>query len=155
MRDAIIRVAADGSAGSRRALEWALDEAGLRGCAVELVSVYDPARDGGRAAAESAVHATMDDIVAGRGELPTVSWHVVAGEPADVLTRESAHSELLVMGSHGVTGLRHSALGSVADLCARTAECPVVILPTLSHSPHVGQDLGAPRSEAVRKEVSP
>ena len=131
MREAIIRVAADGSTGSRRALAWALDEANLRGCAVELVGAYPPDGDSGdaRGHAVAAVHATMDDIVAGREDLPAVSWHVVAGAPADVLTRESEHSQLLVMGSHGVSGIRHAALGSVADLCARTAQCPVVILP--------------------------
>src|SRR5262245_50129386 len=114
MREAIIRVAADGSAGSRRALEWALDEAVLRGCAVELVSVYpsEPEERGdvARKAAEAAVDDTIDDIVARRSTRPAVSWHVVAGDPADVLTRESEHSELLVMGSHGISGLRHSAL---------------------------------------------
>jgi nucleotide-binding universal stress UspA family protein len=157
MRDAIIRVAADGSAGSRRALEWALGEAELRGCAVELVSVYDPERVDGRDAAETAIGATMDDIVAGRAELPTVSWHVVAGDPADVLTRESAHSQLLVMGSHGVTGLRHSALGSVADLCARMADCPVVIIPAPIHAAQSGDEIGvAPAARpAERGEASP
>jgi nucleotide-binding universal stress UspA family protein len=132
MREAIIRVAADGSAGSRRALEWALDEAQLRGCAVELIGVYSPAEDAAaraKSAAEASVHATMDDIVGGRADLPLVSWHVVAGDPVDVLSRESAHSELLVMGSHDLFGLQHSARGSVADLCSRTAACPVVIVP--------------------------
>jgi len=130
MREAIIRVAADGSPGARRALQWALDEAQLRGCAVELVGAYSPTGDGdARSKAERGIHATMDDMVAGRADLPLVSWHVVAGDPADVLSRESAHSELLVMGSHDLYGLRHSARGSVTDLCSRTAVCPVVIVP--------------------------
>jgi nucleotide-binding universal stress UspA family protein len=132
MRDAIIRVAADGSAGSRRALEWAIDEATLRGGAVELVCVYSLAHGEGvrsKADAEAAIHATMDDIVAGRADVPLVSWHVVAGDPADVLTRESEHSDLLAMGSHGLERLRHSARSSVADICTRTAACPVVVIP--------------------------
>lgn len=133
MNHAAIHVAADGSAGSRRALEWALHEAALRRCAVELVTAYqrgeDESPDAARASAEQALHATMDDIVAGRADVPLVSWHVVEGEPADVLVRESAQSALLVMGSHSVEGLRHSALGSVADTCARMADCPVVIIP--------------------------
>jgi len=130
MREAIIRVAADGSPGSRRALEWALDEAALRGCAVELVGVYSLSEYGtGKSAAEAAVHATMDDIIAGRADIPLVSWHVVAGDPEDVLTRESAHSELLVMGSHDVFGMRHSAQRSLTDICSRTAACAVVIVP--------------------------
>jgi nucleotide-binding universal stress UspA family protein len=132
MRQAIIRVAADGSPGSRRALVWAIDEAQLRGCGVELVGVYAPVvgdQDRAKAAAEAAVHQTMDDIVAGRADLPLVSWHVVAGDVADVLTRESANSVLLVMGSHDLRGLRHGARESVTDLCTRTSAVPVVVLP--------------------------
>jgi nucleotide-binding universal stress UspA family protein len=132
MREAVIRVAADGSSGSRRALEWALDEAQLRGSAVVVVGVYTPSeggRRGSKSAAEAAVHATMDDIVAGRPDIPLVSWHVVAGDVADVLARESAHSELLVMGSHDQHGVVHSASASAADLCTRVAACPVVVVP--------------------------
>jgi nucleotide-binding universal stress UspA family protein len=143
MRQAIIRVAADGSPGSRRALEWAIDEALLRGCGVELVGVYSPA-DGdvvdAKTAAEEAVHQTMDDIVAGRADIPSVSWHVVAGDVADVLSRESASSELLVMGSHDVRGLLHSAHDSVTDLCTRTSVVPVVVIPP-------PRDLDAPGGE--------
>jgi nucleotide-binding universal stress UspA family protein len=137
MREAVIRVAADGSPGSRRALEWALDEAQLRRCAVELVGVYANSQDvHSKRAAEAAVHATMNDIVAGRADIPLVSWHVVAGEPVDVLTRESEHSELLVMGSHDVFGLRHSARSSVTDLCSRTAACPIVVVPPPHNADH-------------------
>ncbi len=133
MSHAIIHVAADGSAGSRRAFSWALHEAVLRRCAVELVSAYqrgeDASADAARGSAETALHATMDDIIAGRADVSPVSWRVVEGEPADVLVRESRGSALLVMGRHSVEGLRHSALGSVADTCARMADCPVVIIP--------------------------
>ncbi len=132
MNQMIIHVATDGSAGSRRALDWAVDEARLRGCAIELVSAYrgdDTTTTGvARQAAERAVQDTLA-VIQDRSMLPAISWHVVEGEPADVLVRESTHSALLVMGSHGVGGLRHSALGSVADLCARMAACPVVIVP--------------------------
>lgn len=141
----IIHVAADGSAGSRRAFKWALHEAGLRRCAVELVTAYQRVEsespDVARASAERSLHATMDDIVVGSADLPSISWRVVEGEPADALVRESARSELLVMGSHGVQGLIHSTLGSVADTCARMADCPVVIIPPTR------------RAEAGRDEV--
>jgi len=147
MNDKIIRVAADGSPGSRRALEWALSEAQIRNCAVELVSVHRP--DHPASSAEAAVHATMDDIIAGRADLPTISWHVVAGEPAEVLAHESEHSELLVLGSHGLSGLRHSALGSVADLCARLSHCPVVILPPMGDTSHAHDDLSLLKGTAT------
>lgn len=120
----VILVAADGSAGSRRALEWALQEARLRGCTVDIVTAY---QRGHRDSAEAKLRATTQDIDLGEAE--TVTSRVVEGEPVDVLVRESARSDLLVMGSHGVDGLIHSALGSVADYCGRMADCPVVILP--------------------------
>ena len=66
-----------------------------------------------------------------------VSFVVVQGDPADVLVRQSRASALLVMGSHGVAGLMHSALGSVTDTCARMAECPVVIVPARPKGPPV------------------
>jgi nucleotide-binding universal stress UspA family protein len=69
----------------------------------------------------------------------SVSYRVVQGDPADVLVRESRTIELLVMGSHGVEGLMHSALGSVTDTCARMAECPVVVVP--ARREHAADDL--------------
>jgi nucleotide-binding universal stress UspA family protein len=35
-------------------------------------------------------------------------------------------AELIVMGTRGLTGLKHLALGSVADRVARSAPCPVL-----------------------------
>ncbi|HTO56120.1 MAG TPA: universal stress protein [Myxococcota bacterium] len=41
------------------------------------------------------------------------------------------HSDLIVMGSRGLTGLKHFALGSVAERTVRAAECPVL---TVKHA---------------------
>jgi nucleotide-binding universal stress UspA family protein len=148
MTNGVIRVAADGSAGSRRALEWALHEAELRDCGVEVVTAYQPRRgedaQRSRAAAEEKIHATVDDVVAGRVDIPLVSWHVVEGDPVDVLVRESAHSELLVMGSHDVRGLLHAASASPDDLVSRLAACPVVIVPATA----------APASDQISTDVA-
>lgn len=134
MHEALIVVGADGSAGSRRALEWALQEAEFRHCGVEVVAAYLPGAgetsQGARERSVKLVHRTLDDIVAGRVDIPTVDWKVVEGAAADVLTLESQRAQLLVMGSHGVGGMRRSALGSAADVCARLAECPVVVIPS-------------------------
>jgi len=37
-----------------------------------------------------------------------------------------ANADLIVMGSRGLTGLKHALLGSVAERTVRTAECPVL-----------------------------
>lgn len=144
---AIIRVAADGSPGSRRAFEWAMDEARLRRCGVELVAAYtvgaDTTHDEARQNAERAIHATMDEALAARPQPPAVTWLVVEGAPADVLVHESAQSQLLVMGSHDVSGMVHSSLASVTDLCARMADCPVVIVPPARPADQVHEELVA------------
>ena len=38
----------------------------------------------------------------------------------------SEHVDLIVMGTHGRTGVSHLFLGSVAERVVRTAECPVL-----------------------------
>jgi nucleotide-binding universal stress UspA family protein len=48
----------------------------------------------------------------------------VAGEITDFAERESF--DLIVMGTHGRTGLRHLVLGSVAEKVVRTAPCAVL-----------------------------
>ena len=149
----VIKVAADGSPGSRRALRWALGEAERRGCAVELVTAFSSASESGEkpdvdeatAAAEGLIQSTLQGIEA-PASVP-ISFHVVQGEPGDVLVRESASSDLLVMGSHGLGSIRHSALGSVTDTCARMAECPVVIVPVHHESDSTHQiAITAPKS---------
>jgi nucleotide-binding universal stress UspA family protein len=142
---AIICVAADGSPGSRRAFEWAMDEARLRGCGVELVAAYqmetNATHDEARQRAERAVHDTMDEALAADPRPPAITWLVVEGEPADVLLHGSAQSQLLVMGSHDVSGMVHSGQPSVTDLCARMADCPVVIVPPVRTNDLAGEEL--------------
>src|SRR6516162_2147052 len=51
-----------------------------------------------------------------------------AGPPGEVICWLAEHREcdLIVMGTHGRTGLRHLLLGSVAEYVIRHARCPVV-----------------------------
>lgn len=40
---------------------------------------------------------------------------------------EREHADLIVMGSHGRTGIAHVLLGSVAERVVRHASCPVLV----------------------------
>ena len=48
--------------------------------------------------------------------------------PATAIIEEakSRKADLIVMGTRGLTGIKHLALGSVADRVVRTAPCPVL-----------------------------
>ncbi len=50
------------------------------------------------------------------------------GIPATEISRlaREAGADLVVMGTHGRTGLKHALLGSVAEKVVRTAPCPVL-----------------------------
>jgi nucleotide-binding universal stress UspA family protein len=58
-----------------------------------------------------------------------VETRVVVGEPVSEICqavgREQA--DLIIMGSHGRTGLAHVLLGSVAERVIRHASCPVLV----------------------------
>ena len=43
--------------------------------------------------------------------------------------------DLIVMGTHGRTGLRHVLLGSIAETVVRTAPCPVFTVKATVHGP--------------------
>ena len=42
---------------------------------------------------------------------------------------KSAGCDLIVMGTHGRTGIAHALIGSVAERVVRTAPCPVLVVP--------------------------
>lgn len=54
---------------------------------------------------------------------------VVVGNPADAILRVARERgvDLIVMGTHGRTGLQHVLLGSVAEHVVRHAQCPVLV----------------------------
>lgn len=53
---------------------------------------------------------------------------LVVGVPYDQIAKKAreAKADLIVMGTHGRTGMRHLLLGSVAERVIRLASCPVL-----------------------------
>jgi len=57
-----------------------------------------------------------------------VETTAVSDNPSEAITRcaETIHADLIVMGTRGLSGLKHVLLGSVAERTLRTAPCPVL-----------------------------
>jgi nucleotide-binding universal stress UspA family protein len=135
---AAVVVGVDGSPSSRKAVEAAAREAAVRRRALRIVHALDrprlpvPLPPGGtqdvpEAAREDARELLAEAVaIAGRAapEVP-VSAELVSGRPGPVLTGESRHADLLVVGERGMGGL---LLGSVAVHLAAHALCPVLVV---------------------------
>jgi universal stress protein A len=60
----------------------------------------------------------------------TATGEVLIGGPSHVIIEQAAaiNADLLVMGTHGRTGITHLLIGSVAERVIRHAPCPVFIV---------------------------
>jgi nucleotide-binding universal stress UspA family protein len=129
-----IVVGVDGTAGSVRALRWALDRASETGASVLVVSAWSypvfaiagvevPMNPFAAQAADAAEHIAAAMYASG-AETSGVSVEpdVREGTPDAVLIEASADADLVVVGaSHG--------LGALGAKIAAHSDCPVVIIP--------------------------
>jgi nucleotide-binding universal stress UspA family protein len=143
-------VGVDGSAGARAALLFALEEAALRGVPAEAVTAYhapeawmdfkalsENESDVARKRAEQRAEAFIAKVLPeGPQPPPEVRVKAAWGTAADVLIRESAGADLLVVGSRGHGGFTSMLLGSVSMQCAVHAACPVAVV----HSPEAHRE---------------
>jgi nucleotide-binding universal stress UspA family protein len=117
---------------------------------------------------EQAIHADADRMLAQvatrlRAAGRVCSTEVHAGNPAEQILEAAGRlkPDLIVVGAHGVSGLRHFRLGSVADKVLEHAECSVLIVRTSAaledQNPWnilVAYDDSGPAREAVRFSAS-
>lgn len=140
-----IVVGVDESAHARKALDWAMREAGTRQAALTVLTVI-PAMAGrwtgtpvsvpfaeeavahAKQAVEEAVAKSASDITGPRP--PSASVKVFTGFPAQELVDASRDAELVVVGSRGAGGFATALLGSVSNQVAHHAACPIVIVPS-------------------------
>jgi nucleotide-binding universal stress UspA family protein len=139
-----IVVGVDGSDCSRTALEFALDEAVLRGAAVRAVAAAPEADywatsyglspsllDELTADMEKMAQGVVDAVVRERGgavaDVP-VEVRAVPGSPGQVLVDQSRDADMLVVGHRGRGGLRSTVLGSVGLQCVLHAAVPVTVV---------------------------
>lgn len=66
---------------------------------------------------------------------PRVSTAKAVGEPAVEIVEfaRETRQDLLVLGTHGRTGLRHALVGSIAERVVRRAGCPVLTVHPEGH----------------------
>jgi nucleotide-binding universal stress UspA family protein len=85
------------------------------------------------------VEAQLHEIARqGLKEGVAVDVRVADGEPADAILRMARQEkvDLIVMGTHGRTGLSHLLLGSTAEAVVRAAACPVfTVQASATHAP--------------------
>jgi nucleotide-binding universal stress UspA family protein len=149
MRGHRVVAAVDGSAGSKAALRFALEDAARRSVPVEAVIAYRPPDfradftglgrveeermlSAIRTQHEETAHGMVRDVTRElAGTVPEVHVRAVMGPPSGVLVRESEGADLLVLGSRGHGGFHSMLLGSTSIQCTMHAMCPVTVV----HSP--------------------
>jgi nucleotide-binding universal stress UspA family protein len=129
----------DLSAPSLAAVRWAAREAGRRDTTLRLLHacVFEggPAHEHEELLLEHIYRWLHRAAVVARDWAPgvRVETAVRLGLAADLLLEEAADAALVVLGSHGLGGLRGALIGSVALRVAAEAPCPVVVVP--GHQP--------------------
>jgi nucleotide-binding universal stress UspA family protein len=134
-----IVVGVDGSEPSLRAVDWAADEAALRGAPLRLVYASLWERYEGQSLADDLAKPSeqvrAEDIVATaarRAQLRApdlkVTTDVLPEEPEYALVRESRDAALLVTGTRGRSGIAEALLGSVSLIVAGHAHCPMIVV---------------------------
>lgn len=129
MADELIVVGMDGSDRAHDALRFAIQEARLRACSIEVITTW---REGSQGDTQEKADRIREEVRArleGQEDLPEIALEVIEGRPEEVLVNASDRASLLVLGAHGVQSIRRAALGSISEYVARLAHCPVVVIP--------------------------
>ncbi|MGW2782435.1 universal stress protein [Streptomyces populi] len=132
-------VGVDGSELALRAVDWATDEAALRGLPLRLVYASLWERYEGAALAEglgrSSERITADAVVRAAAERARrrdaavrVTTEVVPDDAVGALLRKGRDATALVLGSRGRGGVAGMLLGSVSLTVAARGHCPVIVL---------------------------
>ncbi|MCX6498537.1 MAG: universal stress protein [Arthrobacter sp.] len=130
-----IVVGVDGSAESRAAMDWAVEEAKLRDGRVLAVTAWNfPYLSNGFGQAwsyegfETDAQAILDEErarVLDQGV--EITGRVAQGSPASVLVEASRDADVVAIGSRGLGGFAGLVLGSTSTQTVHHAHCPVLV----------------------------
>jgi len=142
-----ILVPTDFSSGSRAALDHAADLAERFGATVVALHVWQPPalmRGDDAIAIDGEPYQTLANMARKRASAemdaflaPLIEheglWfrrQVAMGDPADTILEvaDDGNFDLIVMGTHGRSGIRRMILGSVSEKVSRRATCPVLTI---------------------------
>ena len=124
----------DFSSGSQAALQFATSLARDHEATLEVLHVMPIADLAGADApiTWSQIMVMREDarknMEALRAARPEIQGELLEGDPADEIVSEAArrNADLVVMGTHGRTGMKHLLLGSVTERVVRTSNVPVL-----------------------------
>ncbi len=135
-----ILVGVDGSPHGEAALDFAAEEASLRGagllviCAWEIPMVIDPMAaypgewfERMQQDADGLVKAAVARVKKSHPGM-LCEGKAIEGHPAVVLLEEAKNADMIVLGSHGRGEFASLLLGSVAQQVIHHAACPVVVV---------------------------
>lgn len=137
-----ILVPVDFSATSEYVLEYAVALARPLGAEILVLHAYDTLSFGALGGGMIATSDLTERILRGAqdGLATMLSAHQVSGVTIRSMLKQEdawraildvakeAHSDLIMMGTHGRRGIAHALLGSVAEKVVRTAPCPVLTI---------------------------
>jgi nucleotide-binding universal stress UspA family protein len=136
-------VGVDFSEGGDAAMEQAFSLAAVFKAPLDLVHVVEPgvlaapAALGAMALVDGpALFEQIDEALTARAEKAASAGLVcqtnsLQGVPARELVRhaQKVGADLIVVGTHGRTGIQHVVLGSVAERVVQHSTCPVLVIP--------------------------
>ena len=136
-----IVVGVDGSKGSQLALDWAVNEARLRGAQLCVLHAWHEPYVSGYPLAptpaaplifEDAAHQVLDEMVDSidaSGLAAPIEKKLVQSGAATALLLAAENADVVVVGARGLGGFMGLMLGSVSVQVTHHASCPVVVVP--------------------------
>jgi nucleotide-binding universal stress UspA family protein len=140
-----ILIAVDGSDCSKNAAQKGIELANQLSASVIIVCVIDMTN----AVSSTAVSGIIDSemIQTFKDEAERVVKEIAGKKPSDKITTltiegipqyeirnvaRSKKADMIIMGTHGRTGLKHLFMGSVAEYVIRHSSIPVLVVPKVS-----------------------
>ena len=134
-----VLIPTDGSEANNEAVEKGLSLARLMGARATILFVVDTSSfidippdelvTNITSIMESQGNEYINEIIEEADELGVdTEKKIVTGHPAEEIIKESENHDMIVIGTHGRSGLSRILLGSTAEKVVRHSQCPVMLI---------------------------